>query len=66
MSYEGSSHDSRPIEKEERPVVVLGSGSYRIGSSVEFDWCAVMCSEYLKKNGMKSIVINCINAISSV
>ena len=40
-------------------VVVLGCGPYRIGSSVEFDWCSVSCVRTLRKSGRKAIVINC-------
>ena len=40
-------------------VVVLGCGPYRIGSSVEFDWCSVSCVRTLRKNGRRAIVINC-------
>ena len=40
-------------------VVVLGCGSYRIGSSVEFDWCSVSCVRTLRKHGRCAIVVNC-------
>ncbi|MBN1114625.1 MAG: ATP-grasp domain-containing protein, partial [Oligoflexia bacterium] len=59
MTYEGTSSDVAPFGADSTSVVVLGSGAYRIGSSVEFDWCAVMCSEFLKKQKMHSIVVNC-------
>ena len=39
-------------------MIVLGSGAYRIGSSVEFDWCGVSALNTMKKNGMRSIMIN--------
>jgi carbamoyl-phosphate synthase/aspartate carbamoyltransferase len=45
-------------EKKERGVVVLGCGAYCIGSSVEFDWCAVSAVRQLRKDGFKSIIIN--------
>mmetsp|Transcript_1021 Transcript_1021/g.2283 ORF Transcript_1021/g.2283 Transcript_1021/m.2283 type:complete len:1535 (+) Transcript_1021:154-4758(+) len=45
-------------EKQERGVIVLGCGAYCIGSSVEFDWCAVSCVRQLRKDGFKSIIIN--------
>ena len=45
-------------EKKERGVVVLGCGAYCIGSSVEFDWCAVSAARQLRKDGFKSIIIN--------
>jgi len=40
-------------------VIVLGSGPYRIGSSVEFDWCSVTCAQTVKSEGLKPIIINC-------
>lgn len=43
---------------KERGVIVLGCGAYCIGSSVEFDWCAVSCIRQLKRDGFKSIIIN--------
>ena len=58
MSYVGSYDD--PLEQDDRPAgVILGSGSYRIGTSVEFDWCAVSCSRQLQATGWRSIIINC-------
>ena len=45
-------------EKQERGVMVLGCGAYCIGSSVEFDWCAVSCVRQLRKDGFKSIIVN--------
>ncbi|CAE7592891.1 URA2, partial [Symbiodinium sp. CCMP2456] len=49
---------SQKAEKESR-VVVLGCGPYRIGSSVEFDWCSVSCVRTLRKLGHKAVVVNC-------
>jgi carbamoylphosphate synthase large subunit/anthranilate/para-aminobenzoate synthase component II len=46
-------------EAKARGVVVLGCGAYCIGSSVEFDWCAVSCIRQLRRDGFKSIIINC-------
>ena len=43
----------------DRSVLVLGSGAYRIGSSVEFDWCCVNASQSLRKHGYCSILLNC-------
>jgi carbamoylphosphate synthase large subunit len=43
---------------KERGVIVLGCGAYCIGSSVEFDWCAVSCIRQLRRDGFKSIIIN--------
>ena len=58
MSYGGSFHDELP--KSEKPTaIVLGGGSYRIGTSVEFDWCAVSSSQCLQRSGWRSIIINC-------
>eukprot|EP00585_Thalassiosira_rotula_P013637 CAMPEP_0196133262 /NCGR_PEP_ID=MMETSP0910-20130528/2557_1 /TAXON_ID=49265 /ORGANISM="Thalassiosira rotula, Strain GSO102" /LENGTH=1534 /DNA_ID=CAMNT_0041392969 /DNA_START=85 /DNA_END=4689 /DNA_ORIENTATION=- len=45
-------------EKKERGVVVLGCGAYCIGSSVEFDWCAVSAVRQLRRDGFKSIIVN--------
>lgn len=57
MTYDGSEHDI-PYFKNEKSVVVLGSGAYRIGSSVEFDWCSVNAVQTARKLGYKSIMIN--------
>jgi carbamoyl-phosphate synthase large subunit len=57
MTYSGSHHDVKPIWN--KGVMVLGSGPYRIGSSVEFDWTCVNTSLFLKKYGKKSIIVNC-------
>ena len=43
---------------KERGVIVLGCGAYCIGSSVEFDWCAVSCVRQLRRDGFRSIIIN--------
>jgi len=57
LTYNGTSDD---IDfKDKKGVVVLGSGAYRIGSSVEFDWCCVNAVSTLKKLSYKSILINC-------
>ncbi len=56
-TYNGSHNDVKPIG--DKGVMVLGSGPYRIGSSVEFDWTCVNSSLFLKKYGKKSIIINC-------
>lgn len=55
-TYHGDSHDVRPLGK--KSVVVLGSGPYAIGSSVEFDWSAVNAVKTLQDRGRKTIVIN--------
>lgn len=56
MSYHGMEHDIPP--SEERPQLVLGSGPYSIGSSVEFDWCAVNTLRTLRKLNKRAILIN--------
>lgn len=56
LTYHGTEHDIAPMN--EHPVLVLGSGPYAIGSSVEFDWCAVNTSRTLRRLGKKSILIN--------
>mgnify|MGYP003330529462 CR=1 FL=1 len=58
VTYEGEFNDTIPTDSK-RGVIILGGGAYRIGTSVEFDWCAVSCSERLKKAGLRSIIINC-------
>lgn len=57
LTYNGNHNDIDSIGKD--GVVVLGSGPYRIGSSVEFDWTSVSAVLSLKNNGKKSIIINC-------
>ncbi|WP_108821883.1 carbamoyl-phosphate synthase (glutamine-hydrolyzing) large subunit [Dysgonomonas sp. Marseille-P4361] len=57
MTYDSSEHDV-PYFKNNKSVVVLGSGAYRIGSSVEFDWCSVNAVQTARKLGYKSIMIN--------
>ncbi|XP_042898576.1 multifunctional protein CAD isoform X2 [Parasteatoda tepidariorum] len=55
LTYNGESHD---IDFPGESIMVLGSGVYRIGSSVEFDWCAVNCVEELRKMNKKTIMVN--------
>ncbi len=57
LTYNGQHHDVKPLGAD--GVVILGSGPYRIGSSVEFDWTSVSTVEALKKYHKHSIVINC-------
>lgn len=57
LTYDGGDHDI-PYYKNEKSVIVLGSGAYRIGSSVEFDWCSVNAIQTAHKLGYKSIMIN--------
>ena len=56
LTYNADEHDQEA--GVDSAVVVLGSGVYRIGSSVEFDWCAVSCLNELKKLGHRTIMIN--------
>jgi len=57
LTYNGAEDDV--LAEGEKSVLVLGSGSYRIGSSVEFDWCCVNASRTLRKLGYRSILLNC-------
>lgn len=54
-TYNASSHD---VNFDENGTMVLGSGVYRIGSSVEFDWCAVTCARKLRDMGKRTVMIN--------
>lgn len=54
-TYNATTHD---VEFDENGTMVLGSGVYRIGSSVEFDWCAVTCARRIRAMGNKTIMIN--------
>ncbi|CAH1967723.1 unnamed protein product [Acanthoscelides obtectus] len=55
LTYNAASHD---VDFNEQHTMVIGSGVYRIGSSVEFDWCAVGCLRELRRLGHKTIMIN--------
>ncbi len=57
LTYNGTESDKLP-EDNRNTVIVLGSGAYRIGSSVEFDWCGVSALNTIRKNGLQSVVIN--------
>lgn len=57
LTYHGTEHDVT-FGSTDKPVIVLGSGAYRIGSSVEFDWCSVNAVQTVRKNGIPSIMIN--------
>lgn len=59
LSYGGIFDDPLPADDKVFSAVVLGGGSYRIGTSVEFDWCAVSCSRKLQASGWRSIIVNC-------
>jgi carbamoyl-phosphate synthase large subunit len=57
ITYNGTSNDVKYLG-DHRSVVVLGSGAYRIGSSVEFDWCSVNALNTIRKEGYRSVMIN--------
>ncbi|MDE6536299.1 MAG: carbamoyl-phosphate synthase (glutamine-hydrolyzing) large subunit, partial [Muribaculaceae bacterium] len=57
LTYNGSANDVQYLH-DHRSIVVLGSGAYRIGSSVEFDWCSVNALMTVKKQGWRSVMIN--------
>ncbi|WP_337873497.1 carbamoyl-phosphate synthase (glutamine-hydrolyzing) large subunit, partial [Ignavibacterium sp.] len=57
LTYHGVEDDISLGQKDQ--IIVLGSGPYRIGSSVEFDWCCVNAATQVNKSGYKSIMINC-------
>ena len=59
LSYNGIYNDPLPDDGKVFSSLVLGGGSYRIGTSVEFDWCAVSSSRRLQKAGWRSVIINC-------
>ncbi|WP_290378160.1 carbamoyl-phosphate synthase (glutamine-hydrolyzing) large subunit [Paramuribaculum intestinale] len=57
LTYNGTENDVNYLH-DHRSIVVLGSGAYRIGSSVEFDWCSVNALLTVKKEGWRSVMIN--------
>jgi carbamoyl-phosphate synthase large subunit len=57
LTYGGTENDVL-YEKDRKSIIVLGSGAYRIGSSVEFDWCSVNAIDTIKKEGFRSVMIN--------
>ena len=57
LTYSGT-HSDINYERDGRSVVVLGSGAYRIGSSVEFDWCGVNALQTIREQGYRSVMIN--------
>ena len=57
LTYGGNENDI-VYEHDHRSVIVLGSGAYRIGSSVEFDWCGVQALNTIRKEGFRSVMIN--------
>ncbi len=57
LTYNAVSHDIN-FENDKLSIIVLGSGAYRIGSSVEFDWCGVQALNTIRKEGYRSVMIN--------
>jgi len=57
LTYSGNEHDVE-FKHDNKSVIVLGSGAYRIGSSVEFDWCGVNALYTINEQGYRSIMIN--------
>ena len=57
LTYAGIANDIK-YENDKKSIVVLGSGAYRIGSSVEFDWCGVQALNTIRKQGYRSVMIN--------
>ncbi len=57
LTYSAVAHDI-DFQHDDRSIVVLGSGAYRIGSSVEFDWCGVQALNTIRKEGYRSVMIN--------
>ncbi|CAO3645086.1 unnamed protein product [Mucor hiemalis] len=55
MTYNAVEHD---VDFEDKGIMVLGSGVYRIGSSVEFDWCAVRAIRTIREQGLKTVMVN--------
>ena len=67
LTYQGSgsvcsddniTNNDITYENDRRSIIVLGSGAYRIGSSVEFDWCGVQALNTIRQNGYRSVMIN--------
>lgn len=57
LTYAGKQHDIEYVD-DKKSIIVLGSGAYRIGSSVEFDWCGVQALNTIRKEGYRSVMIN--------
>jgi len=58
LTYNGTEHDIDYSLPDHKSIIILGSGAYRIGSSVEFDWCSVNALLTVKKAGWRSVMIN--------
>lgn len=61
LTYNGEESEGESVKREgeSQKAIVIGSGPYRIGSSVEFDWCSVESGQTLAKQGFETIIINC-------
>jgi len=59
VTYNGQEDDGEPPSDGRKTVIVLGSGAYRIGSSVEFDWCCVNTVRTLRELNYRTVVVNC-------
>lgn len=58
-TYNGNTNDiPETSQKDEKKIMILGSGPYKIGSSVEFDWCCVTTAKILRKMGFKVVMVN--------
>ncbi len=57
LTYNGTANDVQYTD-DKQSVIVLGSGAYRIGSSVEFDWCSVNALQAIQREGLRSVMIN--------
>ena len=57
LTYSGTEHDIE-FARDDKSIIVLGSGAYRIGSAVEFDWCGVQALNTIRKEGYRSVMIN--------
>ncbi len=57
LTYSGCEHDIS-FDRDGKSVIVLGSGAYRIGSSVEFDWCSVNAATTIRNQGLRSVMVN--------
>ncbi|MCQ2147330.1 MAG: carbamoyl-phosphate synthase (glutamine-hydrolyzing) large subunit [Bacteroidales bacterium] len=57
LTYNGTKNDIE-FTDDKKSVIVLGSGAYRIGSSVEFDWCSVTCLQEIQRQGYRGVLIN--------
>ena len=57
VTYHGEKNDIKPDSRRKK-IMVLGSGAYAIGTSVEFDWCGVTCLQTLRREGFETIMVN--------